>query len=74
MHQTVRTLWCDGLSVGGNKKHNLLHESESDDDTPVQYTKKIRKSAKHREEEVQDAVDYLQKKHGCNYTTMQFRK
>ena len=62
--------WCDGLTCGGqsHKKRKWVY---SDDEADLEEDKPKKKSdQEEREEKVKKALD---KKHGSNYTQMQYR-
>lgn len=65
-------LWCDGLEVShsgvSKKKRKRASESDYEDEHPKK--KSVREE---REERVKQALDTLSKKHGGNFTQMQYR-
>ena len=70
------TLWCDCLresspKPAGNPKQTLS-ETDSDDEESLPRSKK-KKTQPRNDEEVQEIVESLKKKHGSNFTPMQFR-
>ena len=67
------TLWCDGLKESSSKAaRQTLCETESDDEESMPKSKKKRRQPRN-DEEVQEIVERLKKKHGSNFTPMQFR-
>ena len=66
-------LWCDGLKVEGQlrKKRKKKHSDDDDDSEDDQPKKKSAKEE--REDKLKQAMDTLTKKHGSNYTQMQYR-
>lgn len=71
------TLWCDGLKISKSskslkRKHNELDSDEySDEETDKKAPKKSKKAKK--EEKVEEIVTELKKKHGKDYSPMQYR-
>ena len=73
MHADTIQLWCDGLKVEASsrkkrKKNNPTDDEDSEDDRPKK--KSVREE---KEDKLKQALDTLSKKHGSNYTQMQYR-
>ena len=74
---------CDGLvsrSTTGNTKSRKrrrreVQQSDSEPEEDCQHSKRTKKrtAVQEREEKVLDSLDALKKKHGANYTQMQYR-
>ena len=72
---TQIVLWCDGLKESEKnapKKRKHVSSDESDSDHVVKKSSK-RSAAKEREGKLEEAITYLQDKHGQAYTQMQYR-
>lgn len=68
-------LWCDGLEVGHSgvqsskkRKRANVDDGDSEDDRP-----KKKSAREEREEKLKQALDTLNKKHGSEYSQMQYR-
>ena len=65
-------IWCDGLYVAEEPLHKKRKRTNANDNSEEDHSKK--KSAREeRESKVKLAMDTLNKKHGSNYTQMQYR-
>ena len=65
-------LWCDGLK-SNEKSQNKRKRTDSDDENSEEDQPKKKSACEHRDEKLKHAIDTLQKKHGTNYTPMQYR-